>query len=159
MIPALSGAGELVSLSAEHWDGSGRGGLQRGQIPLRARIIRVAVDLVDVAFAGGDEPTPESLQQASRLIGGHRGTRYDPAVMAELDMMLSAGEPASERVRWVSVEELRPGMKLAEDLVTSSGVKLLAAGGVISAGSLRTISRRHVTDPIAHTIPVQPIDG
>ena len=154
-IPALSGVAELVTLSAEHWDGSGRAGLQRGQIPLRARIIRVSVDLVEEALAHDPEMGSEALRHAAHALSVHKGTRYDPAVVAELELLFAEQELSMDRVRWVSVEDLKPGMKLAEDLVTASGVKLLAAGGVISAGSLRTITRRHVTDPIAHAIPVE----
>ena len=41
-------------------------------------------------------------------------------------------------------------MVLADDLFTSSGVKLLAKGARLTAGVLDTILRRHRSDPIVH---------
>jgi hypothetical protein len=37
---------------------------------------------------------------------------------------------------------------LAEDLCTSSGVKLLARGARLTEGMLETIRRRHLADPV-----------
>jgi hypothetical protein len=46
------------------------------------------------------------------------------------------------------VSELGAGMVLAEDLCTSSGIKLLARGTTLTRGTLDIIVQRHQADPI-----------
>jgi len=152
VVPVLCDASDLVASSGEHWDGTGRpAGLQRGQIPLRARIIRVAVDLVNAAAR-----RPElGLAGAIPVLRPHTGTHYDPAVLAEAESVAEDNAWEEEGVERLVLDRLEPGMLLEEDLVTASGVKLLARGGVLTSASLAAVARRHVTDPIVHALKIR----
>jgi hypothetical protein len=50
----------------------------------------------------------------------------------------------------VPIVDLEPGMVLAEDLYTDSGLKLLARGTQLTPSSLEIIRRRHRAEPILH---------
>jgi response regulator RpfG family c-di-GMP phosphodiesterase len=147
----LTGAADLVGGTYENWDGTGHPErLRQGQIPLRSRILRAIADLQDLVSRGGGLD-PIAAVEALQL---HAGTRYDPLVVAYLDATVRASgdRPAGEpRVR-VAVGRLRGGMVLADDLCTSSGIKLLAGGAILSEASLETIRRRHRSDPIVHGV-------
>lgn len=49
---------------------------------------------------------------------------------------------------WVGIAELEPGMVLAEDLCSLTGVKLLAAGMKITPDILELLHARSQTDPL-----------
>ncbi len=155
-IPRLEWAATLLAAVAEHWDGSGHPeALQRGQIPLRSRILRVAIDLVDRsdrAAALGQDP---SVSAALEHLRPHAGTWYDPAVVNGVEAALADATHLEPGVVRVPPERLAVGMILAEDLVTAMGVKLLTRGAVLTGSSLELIQRRHQTDPIAHAVRVR----
>ena len=70
--------------------------------------------------------------------------------MAQLSAMVSGmPETSSGPARLVlPVSELDVGMVLAEDLCTSSGIKLLVRGSALTRGTLDIIQQRHQSDPI-----------
>lgn len=145
----LEGAAELVGGLFENWDGTGHPDrLRQGQIPLRTRILRALADYHVMVGAG------RSPMEAVEALQHHGGTRYDPLVLAHLEAVIRAGAPdaaPAPRVR-VPVSRLEEGMVLADDLCTSSGVKLLAAGAELNHASLETIRRRDRSDPIVHGV-------
>lgn len=150
-VSRLSGVGEVLAAVHENWDGSGvPGHRQRGQIPLRSRIVRTLVDfMAELDSAGRDAPPIEYAEAMNRL-RSRAGTLYDPAVLNQLEGLVGDGPGASQQrlKRCVAVEGLLPGMVLAEDLYTNAGVKLMAKGTVVSLGSLQLILDRHSGDPI-----------
>jgi response regulator RpfG family c-di-GMP phosphodiesterase len=152
----LGPAAELIGSMFENWDGTGHPErLRQGQIPLRCRFIRVLSD-----FQIGIERWGSPVAAVERL-ALHAGTRYDPLVVAHLDAEVRALEVGPDplgRVR-VRVADLQEGMVLADDLWTSSGVKLLSAGAELSSHSLDVIRRRHRSDPIVHGAWVRRTSG
>lgn len=149
-IPILAGAGELVAGMGEHWDGTGLPKhRERGQIPMRARILRVAADYVR-AYNDDGPATAESLLARS-------GTLYDPAVVHELrlDVIQQDGPDTLYHHETVPLDRLTEGLVLASDLCTASGVKLLSRGAVLTAANLRVIRERHRTDPIIHGVSTE----
>lgn len=150
----LAPAAELIGTCYENWDGTGHPDrLRQGQIPLRARILRVLIDY-QALLASSAAGTPES---ALAMLQAHAGTRYDPLVMAYLEALLRADASSAEpddRIR-LPLGKLAAGMVLADDLCTSSGMKLLAAGAELTPGVLETIRRRHRSDPIVHGVWVR----
>jgi putative two-component system response regulator len=154
-VPRLRPAAELVLQIGEHWDGTGLPSHRRkGQIPLRSRILRVLIDFFALLDAGNGRDVKTEVSAAVRR---HSGTRYDPAVVAQLEALLAETPAAAlPRVRReVLVSDLEPGMVLAEDIVTSSGVKLLARGATITEAVRSIILRRHQLDPVVGGVWIQ----
>ncbi len=144
-------AASLIEALRENWDGSGfPGRLQRGQIPFRSRILHVLIDFYAELDRAGRSGQPISAVEAAARISAHTGTWYDPVVISQLEASVGSGGGVGEAPpRFVlPVSELAPGMVLAEDLCTSSGIKLLARGSVLTRGSLDVIVQRHQSDPI-----------
>jgi response regulator RpfG family c-di-GMP phosphodiesterase len=147
----LEPAADLIGASFENWDGTGHPDrLRQGQIPLRSRILRCLIDYHALLESGQAATPPVALDR----LAGHSGTRYDPLVVAYLDAIVRAGadEPAAAPRARVPITKLEEGMVLADDLCTSSGVKLLAAGAQLTQATLETIRRRHRSDPIVHGV-------
>ncbi len=156
-IPALESVAAIVEGMGANWDGSGiPAELQRGQIPVRSRILRAAVDLQSLVSPPDGAPGV-SMERALAALDVHNGSWYDPATMAILHRLtLGADGPVWDPdVELCAVDDLRVGMELAADLETASGVKLLSKGARISAPNLDLVRRRHERDPIPHGVPVR----
>jgi len=146
-VPRLKGVAELVGGIFENWDGTGMPNRWvSGQIPLRARILRVAADFYRV-MDSDCRPDPATAIEGMR---DHLGTWYDPLALVHLEsLVLDRPREEWQTTRTqVGVDQLQIGMVLAADLSTSSGVKLLAKGATISRSMLDVIQRRHLADPI-----------
>lgn len=151
-IPGLEPAAELVEALFENWDGTGHPyHLQQGQIPLRSRILRVVLDLFARLEAG------DPIEQALEELQSHAGTCYDPMVLAHLraELQESTGADVQGDRRVVRVAALEVGMVLAEDLLTPSGMKLLARDTRLTRPTLDLILRRHADDPMVHGVVVR----
>ncbi|HUK64271.1 MAG TPA: hypothetical protein VLV15_13085, partial [Dongiaceae bacterium] len=124
---------------------------QRGQIPLRSRILRVLLDLFDLM----EPPRSVPADLALDALDERSGTCYDPMVVGHLRALLAGGPAAALESdhQVLAVNELSPGMVLAEDLYTDSGFKLLTRGTVLTQGSLETLMRRHRVEPL-HAVAV-----
>jgi response regulator RpfG family c-di-GMP phosphodiesterase len=143
----LRPAAEIVASIPENWDGTGLPArLHKGQIPLRSRILRILIDFLD-AMIGPERLSPEVV--ASEL-AEHTGTRYDPVVVVHLRAVIGdvPDQDWSHSKKLVPITDLHAGMVLAEDLFTSSGVKLLRKGATVSQAMLDAIQQRHHVDPI-----------
>lgn len=150
-VAQLRTAAELVESIYENWDGSGMPGhRQRGEIPLRSRILRVLIDYIHHRREAEETGVANAAEVALAHLNSHAGTSYDPVVLTTLEDVLS-GRPGPELQAThsrIPIRDLAEGMVLAEDLTTGSGVKLLARGSHITAGHLDIIRRRHHSDPI-----------
>jgi putative two-component system response regulator len=149
-VGAFREAADLIGCIYENWDGSGvPGHLQRGEIPLRARFLRILIDYAALRRGemGGKEATFEEALEVLRV---RSGTCYDPVVVERFTEIAQrdAGALLDGGRRHVGMNELEEGMVLAEDLRTGSGVKLLARGAVLTRGHLDIIRQRHQVDPI-----------
>ncbi|MCL4867236.1 MAG: hypothetical protein KJZ47_15185, partial [Gemmatimonadales bacterium] len=156
-VPYLQEIADVVEGIGANWDGSGvPAGRQRGQIPLRSRLLRVAADLLAEMERPG-RPAAPSLAFAAASLIPESGRWYDPAVIAVLEAMVADEETPSwqEPISWVYYDGLCEGMELATDLHTVSGVKLLSAGSVLNATTLELVRTRHQIDPLALPISVQ----
>jgi response regulator RpfG family c-di-GMP phosphodiesterase len=145
-VQGLQGVADVLGSVYENWDGSGVPGHSlQGQIPLRSRILRVAIDFLAAMDAVRGARVAEMLE----CVGERSGTYYDPLVIAHLHAVMGGGEatPEADRER-VAVDHLEVGMVLAEDLFTDSGLKLLARETTLTPATLETILRRHRMEPI-----------
>jgi len=148
-VERFNGAGELIGGIHENWDGTGMPNhFVSGQIPLRSRVLRVALDFD--RLVSGDAGPRRSPAEAVAELADHMGTRYDPLAIRHLESVV-LDQPREEweaTRRQVGVDQLAVGMVLAADLCTSSGIKLLAKGTAISRSMLEVIERRNLADPI-----------
>jgi response regulator RpfG family c-di-GMP phosphodiesterase len=152
-VDSLSGAAELIGAVGEHWDGTGGPGrLIRGQVPLRSRILRVMIDFSSAWWVDSQIGGAPTIGNILTDLERYSGTRYDPKVVNQLRKTVTAGGgtdwlPTKHRV---PLRTLADGMVLAEDLCTSSGIKLLAKGSTITEQTLELILRRHTSDPVLY---------
>ena len=127
----------------ESWDGTGGPSrLRQSVIPLASRILRALVDF----FAEQDR---SNVNKASELISTRAGTTYDPLVIGHLMQLARAPEARAWRAHGdrVPVHALIEGMTLEEDLLTASGLKLAAAGTLLTRSVIDIIRRRHENEP------------
>lgn len=156
-VPALAGVAQLVEGIGANWDGSGMpAGMQRGQIPMRSRLLRVGVDLLAAIEQGAARGDP-SLDSAVRQLQPQNGRWYDPAVFAVLGEFAAQEHPPGwqESTAQVGLSQLEVGMRLAADLHTVSGVKLMSEGTVLTATTLALMRRRHELDPLVLPASIQ----
>jgi response regulator RpfG family c-di-GMP phosphodiesterase len=155
-VPYLQEIADLVEGVGANWDGSGiPPGRQRGQIPLRSRLLRVAVDLLTELERPG-RPAGPSLAFAAASLIPESGRWYDPAAIAVLEALVADEETPSwqEPLAWVYYDGLTEGMELATDLHTVSGIKLLSSGSVLNSSTLELVRNRHQIDPLALPVSV-----
>ena len=135
----LHGVAHLVRQHHERFDGKGfPDGLAGEAIAMGARIIAVASDydgLVSGSLAEKRYP-PEAARKAVR---GGIDTRYDRRVVEALFAVLDHVAVRPNLHVTVEARKLQPGMVLVEDLLSSRGAILLAAGYVFEARVIRQV--------------------
>lgn len=137
----LADAAQLIHYHREHYDGNGNSSdLRASAIPLGARILLVASDYESLqeGLIEGDKLAPD---QALNMIINSRGTRYDPAVVDVLSELAAHDGPHThvETEFQLSSDQLREGMLLTRDIVTSNGMLLLLKGSTLSTEHIREI--------------------
>lgn len=129
----------LIRSHHERFDGKGFPVGKSGQsIPLGARILAV-VDAFDELQNGHLVESPLTLQEARALIRHGRGTQFDPEVV---DVFLHITEPERRQSNpelILGSQLLEPTMVLARDLVSPTGVLMLAVGQVLTAPLIQRI--------------------
>jgi len=139
----LQDAAQLIRHHHERFDGSGYPDKLAGeQIPLGARIIAVANDF-DALLRGSLVEGQMSAAEARAFLNKGSGSRYDPRVV-ELMLQWIDANPAAGRVTEdlrVIYEDLRPGMVLAQDLVSADGILLLSRDHVLDARMIERIAQ------------------
>jgi putative two-component system response regulator len=151
-VPQLKEAGTYIRHQMENYDGSGvPDRLMRDRIPMPSRILR-AINLIEELTADPGV-TPEAVAK-----GVHKaqGTLLSPRVsqLAAEYLTVISDPQWLEGKRQVLVHEMQEGMVIANDLCTSSGVKLVAAGTRLSATQVERIMAHNYSDPILHGIYV-----
>lgn len=138
----LAESAALVRAHQERFDGEGYPDRLAGlDIPLGARILALASDFDNLQL-GIMSRNPLSREQAAALIMDGRGKRYDPAVVAAFMEVTTGRSPAPEAPpsRELKVAALRPGMRMARDLITREGQLLLSADHVLTARLIAQIA-------------------
>lgn len=138
---SLAGAGRVLRHINENFDGSGvPEGLRGPAVPLASRVLRAATDFEHYR-AGAIDPIPLGLDGALGRLRQHAGTRYDPMVVDALVQAFRPGPTPAPQRRLMGSAGLKPGMRLAEDLVGPSGALLLARGWQIDEAMMAHIAR------------------
>jgi response regulator RpfG family c-di-GMP phosphodiesterase len=152
----LREAAAIVRAHQERFDGEGfPDGLAGLEIPLGARILALASDYdnLQIGIMSQRQLRPD---QAAALIVESSGKRYDPSVVTAFQETISgrvAVDTSKDLAR--SVVELRPGMRMARDLVTRDGALLLSADHVLSERMIRQIAEYEKTSKTALTLYVR----
>ncbi|MBW2107512.1 MAG: response regulator [Deltaproteobacteria bacterium] len=173
-INKLDHAGLLIRSHHEQFDGHGYPDeLSEEEIPLGSRIIAVAnaydkiVNLrVSPHPSGGvrqktgnpgraSGATRAALKEdAAQHLKRHGFTWYDPDIIKIFLEMLKAEGAAEAGARWVSLEELRPGMVLKKSLYSSKGRFLIPSATILSADMISKLKAHYATDLVCERICV-----
>lgn len=154
-IPRMAGVAEIVLYQEKRHDGSGipEDGRAGDEIPLGARILKVAVDFD--AFVSNRVSKAEALVFLQQRKGW-----YDMKALGALDRML--GGEAKFIFREVRLLALEPGQVLSEDVVGRRGTRevlLVSRGQELSESLIEFIYEhaKHYTikEPIGIVIPVE----
>jgi response regulator RpfG family c-di-GMP phosphodiesterase len=145
-IPRLEAVAEIIAYQEKLFNGSGtpRDDKRGDQIPRGARLLKLALD-----FDKLTEAKRTDSEAYSEII--RRSEWYDPQVVDALHQIILSREISYE-VRYVKISDLRDNMMLADDLLLSSGVLLIARGQEVTV-SLRIrldnfLARGAITEPI-----------
>jgi len=150
-IERLKGCGELVLAHHENFDGSGYPrGLQGEDIPLGARIIRVAEDYDHLYNRKGLRGEKIIKQMSPRI-----ETVFDPDVVAILQRyQKELAVPAQEEVV-LELEALRRDMEIVQPIRATSGRMVMGAGTVLQGVHLEKLEAFDALDPIINKIYVR----
>lgn len=154
-IPRMEEVRELLASMDVRYDGSNSpDGLKEGSIPLGSRMLKVALDF-DVLESQG---IPAGI--AIEALRGRKGW-YDPVLLDALTEVRNAGPPPP--VRELELRGVTPGMVLADDVHTETGMLLIARGQRVTRrmvdrmrSSLTALSLRQL---VRVTLPEPPPAG
>lgn len=150
-IPRMEPVASIIAYQEKRFDGSGVPcDAQRGEeIPLGARILRLALDFDSLATSGSRNA------EALATIRERKGW-YDSAIVESLERVLAA--EVRYEMKSVRVNELTFNMILAEDIKTTAGMLVITKGHEVTP-SLRArlhnwVQMKSVQEPIKVFIPV-----
>jgi putative two-component system response regulator len=131
-IPELRGVGTVVFWQDKNFDGTGfpLNALDGRNIPVASRIIRVARDFERLIEGG--------LNSDEAQLRLHSQDRwYDPAVLTALDaQLLDQAAEISLRAMTVTLNELRIGMEIMEDIATVDDRLVVVGAGTAVTGPM-----------------------
>lgn len=133
----------IIRSQQERFDGEGYPDRLSGfDIPLGARILALAADYENLQN-GTLHQRHLRPDEALALVLQGRGKRYDPAVVDAFQAAVSVGSNVVEETRTeieLAISALRPGMRMARDLVAPDGLLLLSANHVLDERLIRQIA-------------------
>ncbi len=137
--------GEVIRAHHEHYDGSGYpDGLSGSQIPWAARCLAVAVGFVESGL---------SKTAAIDAILAHSGTVYDPEAV-RLFLKVSNLVQLPKLVREITLQDLQPGMVLANGIHSPHGLLLIGDGQPLSPATIFKIKMHNQVAPITQRLMV-----
>ncbi len=134
----LNNAGVIIRHHLEHIDGTGfPDGLKEERIPLGSKILGVvnAYDELSTRRRFTSEKFPsERIKEEFVFIylNQFAGKHYEKNIIEVLENVVTSFKKKKRIRELYSIEELKPGMILAEDIHTKDGRLLLAEGSTIS---------------------------
>lgn len=149
-IPRLEGVAEIIAHQQASFDGAGSpaGSPAGEEIPLGARILRVAID-----YDAAKWRTKGECEAMQRLRA--RPGQYDPQVVSALEAVVGIEERYA--LQEVCLKDLVPGMSLVDDVKTNDGMIVVAKGQEVTASLCARVKnfarRRTIQEPIQVLIP------
>ncbi|MFW6179636.1 MAG: HD domain-containing phosphohydrolase, partial [Desulfohalobiaceae bacterium] len=151
-IPRLEDVSSMIGYQEKHYNGEGfpRDSLKGEQIPLGARILKVALDF-DLLRAEGLKKAQAFSRMQSR-----KGV-YDPNVLKALEEYL--GQEAHYLLQDLKLKDLLPGMLFAQEVRTRDGILLVARGqeaNRVLLQKLENFSRNFgIDEPVKMYVPLR----
>lgn len=146
-IPRLEAVAEMIAYQEKRWNGTGAPHDDRSgeRIPLGARVLKVALDL--------DKLTEAKLNHLEALdeIESRAGW-YDPAVIEAVRKTVHSDRKYEAHT--ISVDDLQPGMILAESVTTINDVVLLPGDQEVTAAVCLRIKHFAETGILPGTLKV-----
>jgi response regulator RpfG family c-di-GMP phosphodiesterase len=136
-IPRLESAGRIVLYIDKRFDGSGFpfDSTKGESIPLGARMLRLLFDLAEAEHAGKERLA--ALVDLRKREGWYDPVVIDAAMACLLGSPSRHGKPV---IIQIATSQLRPGMILRSDIVTTDGQRLVSAGQTISGVMLERLA-------------------
>jgi len=131
-IPRLEPVNEIFNGLSNRFDGTSAttGALAGAQIPIGARILKAVLDLDELECRG------MTVEAALAQLRGRTGW-YDPTI---LDALQASRDPAANAsAQALSLENIRIGMILVEDVHAKNGMLLVGRGQEVSEGLLERL--------------------
>lgn len=159
-------AAVLIRHHQERWDGAGYpDGLHGESIPWGARLIKLAVDTVEMQM-GMVQARSLTREEALKAIALSAGRSYDP-VLCETFIEVATNMPDDETQEDGSVltlgsHALEPGMILMRKLYSAAGTLLLSEGKVLSQRIIDRLQEFEHDEEVNYKLHVQrpsPEDG
>lgn len=145
-------AAEAVYHQLQNWDGSGfPGELMGDEIPIGARILRAIVFQEELRAEGF--PSDAIVERMRSAMHSILDQRIANLVIEFLSIHKHQADTNEVKV---PIDELVPGMVIAEDVFAASGVKLLPKGVELQEKTLSLLLERNETDPIVGGVYVVP---
>jgi response regulator RpfG family c-di-GMP phosphodiesterase len=144
-VSRLQSVGSIIRSHHENFDGSGYpDGLKGAEIPWMSRLLAVAVASVGEGL---------DAKEAAELISRGSGSAFDPeAVRVFQRAAPKAVVPGKQRE--VMLEELTPGMILAQGIYTENGVLLIPDGQRLTSAYIDKLLNYNRINPIAQSLLV-----
>ena len=124
-IPRLQSVAQIIKYSTKNYDGTGYPNerIQRDDLPLGSRILKVVSEYVNRL-----QVRKSKMVVFSEIETG-AGTKYDPDVLKALGELIHVPVSEAERHVLLALDELQPGMVLADDVyVTNNEIAVLPMG-------------------------------
>lgn len=155
IIPRLNEVSRIIAYQEKHFNGFGfpEDGTSGEQIPLGARLIKIASDF-DALLQSGRDPLTSFEVMRSRINSGW----YDPSVLDNFSKIATRARKFKKKT--VTMEQLNETMILADDIV-SEDTKIIAGhkGQVITKALRMTLLNfkrsGHLGDTVSVIIPVE----
>ncbi len=155
-------AGILPLIRSHHESFDGRGfpdGLHGESIPLGARLIAIA-DFIEKSARSVEQNRADYALMSAKY---HAGTLFDPQLVAKFQSIVKlvfyegkkAGSLAEVEAGFMS---LVPGMILARDVESGSGVLLMQRGNILDTAGVAMIRSHYKKNPPPHGIFVQIVE-
>ncbi|MGE4125285.1 MAG: HD domain-containing phosphohydrolase [Pusillimonas sp.] len=151
-------AAQIIRHHQERWDGTGFPDALAGDaIPLGSRILKLAVDVVEIRM-GMVASRKVPLEELLDTLPEYSGRLYDPVLAQEFVHMIREREKiakrANESVTTHTTDSIRPDMVIARNLMAQDGMLLLREGTVITPRLIAKLQGFEENEGVRYTLHV-----
>ncbi len=143
ILTMLNQVGIYIRHHHERFDGSGYPDKLKGfYIPLGARLICMADAYEKIIFGTGIKNQAETELIFLRYLKKHKGDMFDPETAGKMfEFLKELKHREQTREKRISVESLTPGMILARNVYTKSGVLLISQHDRVTSNDMERLNR------------------